>query len=195
MADRLRPWSSIDRPRRRIRLLIRTALPNRPEEAHWSAPRPRGSAWSGRPLGAGATTQGRPQSARVPAAGVLRSVSPRLHRAQARQALSLRHAPLVLAPLCLRLLLEACDAWRRTPYDRNPRTTAERQPQPWPRLFPPGAGNRVWSAYPPTGQTHSGTDPDPPLRGKRVGVRRPALQVHGYDSAPDRGSGGGWVPS
>ena len=32
------------------------------------------------PLGAGATTQGRPQSARVPAAGVLQNVSPPLHR-------------------------------------------------------------------------------------------------------------------
>ena len=39
--------------------------------------------------------------------------------------------------------------------------------------FPLGPGIERLSACSPMGQTRSGTDPDPPFRGMRVGVRRP----------------------
>jgi len=52
--------------------------------------------------------------------------------------------------------------------------TAERHQWLGPK-FPLGPGIERLSACPPMGQTRSGTDPDPLLRGKRVGVRRPGM--------------------
>ena len=64
--------------------------------------------------------------------------------------------------------------------DRTPRSDRGAPSMARPKV-PAGAGNRALVGLPPMGQTRSGTDPDPLLRGKRVGVRRPGIGRHAPD--------------
>ena len=118
-------------------------------------------------LGAGATTQGARKSERVRSAGVLQNAFPRLHR-----DLGLSRRPLRRLVCACANLLALADMLRADALRSQPRTTAGRHQ--W--LGPSSRWGRESSAcrpVPPMGQTRSGTDPDPPFRGMRVGVRRP----------------------
>ena len=64
--------------------------------------------------------------------------------------------------------------------DRTPRCGRRAPSMARPKV-PAGAGNRALVGLSPMGQTRSGTDPDPLLRGKRVGVRRPGIGRHAPD--------------